>query len=168
LTFLTDRKTKEIPCTGCKTAIHWPPESQLQTHLGNWAEPALCGACKRDLTEAARAAEREALRHGGHLIGAGIHAVAPDVSGIHAAPQIETQSETATETETVAEIPGEVRPQGLAQGLAPGLAPGLAQSLAQGLAMEGQPHALPPSDEATGPGSNGLSDAGSSDTNAQP
>ena len=64
LTFLTDRKTKEIPCSGCKTPIHWPPESQLQTHLGNWAEPALCGACKRDLTEAARVAEREALRHG--------------------------------------------------------------------------------------------------------
>ena len=67
LAFLTDRKTKEIPCTGCQTPIHWPPESQLQTHLGNWAEPSLCGACKRDLTEAARAAEREALRHGGHL-----------------------------------------------------------------------------------------------------
>jgi hypothetical protein len=68
LAFLTDRKTKEIPCSGCKTPIHWPPESQLQTHLGNWAEPSLCGACKRDLTEAARTAEREALRHGGHLI----------------------------------------------------------------------------------------------------
>ena len=39
LAFLTDRKTKEIPCTGCQTPIHWPPESQLQTHLGNWAEP---------------------------------------------------------------------------------------------------------------------------------
>jgi len=68
LAFLTDRKTKEIPCTGCQTPIHWPPESQLQTHLGNWAEPTLCGACKRDLTEAARVAEREALRHGGHLV----------------------------------------------------------------------------------------------------
>lgn len=67
LAFLTDRKTKEIPCVGCKTPIHWPPESQLQTHLGNWAEPSLCGACKRDLTEAARVAEREALRHGGHI-----------------------------------------------------------------------------------------------------
>ncbi|MES1164687.1 MAG: hypothetical protein ABUR63_02925, partial [Verrucomicrobiota bacterium] len=70
LAFLTDRKTKEIPCTGCKTPIHWPPESQLQTHLGNWAEPSLCGACKRDLTEAARVAEREALRHAAT---AGIH-----------------------------------------------------------------------------------------------
>jgi hypothetical protein len=67
LTFLTDRKTKEIPCSGCKTPIHWPPESQLQTHLGNWAEPSLCGACKRDLTEAARVAEREALRHATHV-----------------------------------------------------------------------------------------------------
>jgi len=61
--FLKDRKTREIPCGGCGTVIHWPPESQLQTHLGNWAEPTLCGACKRDLTEAARAAERDALRH---------------------------------------------------------------------------------------------------------
>jgi hypothetical protein len=66
LAFLTDLKTKDIACTGCQTPIHWPPESQLQTHLGNWAEPTLCGACKRDLTEAARAVEREALRHGGH------------------------------------------------------------------------------------------------------
>ena len=47
----------------CGTPIFWPPESQLQTHLGNWAEPSLCGACKRDATEAARAAQREALRH---------------------------------------------------------------------------------------------------------
>ena len=61
--FLKDRKTREIPCGGCGTVIHWPPESQLQTHLGNWSEPSLCGACKRDLTEAARAAERDALRH---------------------------------------------------------------------------------------------------------
>jgi len=61
--FLKDRKTREIPCGGCGTVIHWPPESQLQTHLGNWSEPTLCGACKRDLTEAARAAERDALRH---------------------------------------------------------------------------------------------------------
>ena len=65
LAFLKDRKTREIPCGGCGTVIHWPPESQLQTHLGNWAEPTLCGACKRDLTEAARVAERDALRHPG-------------------------------------------------------------------------------------------------------
>jgi hypothetical protein len=63
--FLTDRKTMELPCKHCNTPIYWPPESQLQTHLGAWAEPAMCGACKRDATEAARAAEREALRHGG-------------------------------------------------------------------------------------------------------
>src|SRR5581483_6297333 len=61
--FLKDRKTHEIPCSVCATPIYWPPESQLQTHLGNWAEPSLCGACKRDATEAARAAQREALRH---------------------------------------------------------------------------------------------------------
>ncbi|HEY2902337.1 MAG TPA: hypothetical protein VGL59_17275 [Polyangia bacterium] len=61
--FLKDRKTREIPCKTCGTPIYWPPESQLQTHLGNWAEPSLCGACKRDATEAARVAQREALRH---------------------------------------------------------------------------------------------------------
>jgi len=61
--FLKDKKTLEIPCKQCATPIYWPPESQLQTHLGAWAEPALCGACKRDAMEAARNAEREALRH---------------------------------------------------------------------------------------------------------
>jgi hypothetical protein len=63
LEFLADRKTIEIACQGCKTPIYWPPESQLQTHLGAWSEPTLCGACKRDLTEAQRIAQREALRH---------------------------------------------------------------------------------------------------------
>jgi hypothetical protein len=63
LEFLADRKTIELACQGCKTPIYWPPESQLQTHLGAWAAPGLCGACKRDLTEAQRTAEREALRH---------------------------------------------------------------------------------------------------------
>src|SRR4029077_1793332 len=63
--FLKDKKTVEIACKTCGTPIYWPPESQLQTHLGAWAEPTMCGACKRDATEAARAIEREALRHGG-------------------------------------------------------------------------------------------------------
>jgi hypothetical protein len=61
--FLKDKKTLEIPCKQCATPIFWPPESQLQTHLGAWAEPSLCGACKRDAMEAARNAEREALRN---------------------------------------------------------------------------------------------------------
>ena len=61
--FLKDKKTLEIPCKQCGTQISWPPESQLQTHLGAWAEPSLCGACKRDAIEAARAAERIALRN---------------------------------------------------------------------------------------------------------
>jgi hypothetical protein len=60
--FLKDRKTLEIPCSQCGTAIYWPPESQLQTHLGNWATPSLCGACKRDATEAARRVAKEVLR----------------------------------------------------------------------------------------------------------
>ena len=60
--FLKDRKTIELPCKQCGTPIYWPPESQLQTHLGAWAEPAMCGACKRDAMEAARAVERQALR----------------------------------------------------------------------------------------------------------
>jgi hypothetical protein len=63
--FLAARKTMEIPCSQCATPIYWPPESQLQTHLGNWAMPSLCGACKRDATEAARKAAKEAIRaHG--------------------------------------------------------------------------------------------------------
>jgi hypothetical protein len=61
--FLKDKKTLEIPCQQCGTPIYWPPESQLQTHLGNWATPAMCGACKRDATEAARRAAKEAIRH---------------------------------------------------------------------------------------------------------
>ena len=62
--FLKDKKTLELPCKQCATPIYWPPESQLQTHLGAWAEPSMCGACKRDAMEAVRAAEREALRQG--------------------------------------------------------------------------------------------------------
>ena len=78
--FLTDRKTMEIPCKHCGTPIYWPPESQLQTHLGAWAEPQMCGACKRDATEAARAVEREALRHGGAAaqIAAGMPEAVPE------------------------------------------------------------------------------------------
>jgi hypothetical protein len=68
--FLKDKKTIEIPCKTCGTPIYWPPESQLQTHLGAWAAPGMCGACKRDATEAARAIEREALRHGGVMAAA--------------------------------------------------------------------------------------------------
>jgi hypothetical protein len=67
--FLKDKKTVEIPCKTCATPIYWPPESQLQTHLGAWAAPGICGACKRDATEAARAIERETLRQtGGGLV----------------------------------------------------------------------------------------------------
>jgi len=61
--FLAGRRTQEIPCIQCGTPIYWPPESQLQTHLGNWAAPALCGACKLAQVTAAREAAREALRH---------------------------------------------------------------------------------------------------------
>lgn len=61
--FLANRKTQEIPCSQCGTPIFWPPESQLQTHLGNWAAPSLCGACKLVQVQAAREAAREILRH---------------------------------------------------------------------------------------------------------
>ena len=105
LAFLTDRKTKEIPCTGCKTPIHWPPESQLQTHLGNWAEPSLCGACKRDLTEAARVAEREALRHGGHGVAAGTAAVADGAISSGSAPVI---PDTSLQSDQVGAPPAHV------------------------------------------------------------
>ncbi len=69
LDFLAEKKTAEIACKHCGTPIYWPPESQLQTHLGAWAEPSMCGACKRDATEAARVAQREALRAGGIVVG---------------------------------------------------------------------------------------------------
>jgi hypothetical protein len=99
--FLAARKTLEIPCSQCSTPIYWPPESQLQTHLGNWAMPTLCGACKRDATEAARQVAREALRHpGAHL-----HEVhlpdahpAPDVE----APAAATQSGQAEQADQAA------------------------------------------------------------------
>jgi hypothetical protein len=61
--FLANRKTQEIPCMQCGTPIFWPPESQLQTHLGNWAAPSICGACKLIQVQAARDAAREILRH---------------------------------------------------------------------------------------------------------
>jgi hypothetical protein len=67
--FLANRKTQEIPCTQCGTPIFWPPESQLQTHLGNWAAPALCGACKLVQVQAAREAARVQLRHSHPLPG---------------------------------------------------------------------------------------------------
>jgi len=61
--FLANKKTQEIPCSQCSTPIFWPPESQLQTHLGHWSAPTLCGACKLAQVQAARDAAREALRH---------------------------------------------------------------------------------------------------------
>jgi hypothetical protein len=61
--FLANRKTQEIPCGQCGTPIFWPPESQLQTHLGNWAAPGMCGACKLVQVQAAREVARELLRH---------------------------------------------------------------------------------------------------------
>lgn len=87
--FLAEHKTIEIPCKQCTTPIFWPPESQLQTAIGNWAEPSLCGACKRDATEAARQAAREALRHPGEaaaVVAAGEPAAEPAPD---AAPQVD-------------------------------------------------------------------------------
>jgi hypothetical protein len=96
LEFLADRKTIEIACQGCKTPIYWPPESQLQTHLGAWSEPTLCGACKRDLTEAQRMAQREALRQHPHIDGALAEAAAP---GEAAAPAEGAASASPTESQ---------------------------------------------------------------------
>jgi hypothetical protein len=87
--FLKDKKTLEIPCKQCGTPIYWPPESQLQTHLGAWAEPSMCGACKRDAMEAARNAEREALRQ--NPLGAAVEQAAPETATeAEAAPQSES------------------------------------------------------------------------------
>jgi hypothetical protein len=99
LEFLTDRKTLETPCKQCGTAIYWPPESQLQTHLGAWAAPGMCGACKRDATEAARAAQREALRHGGMVLGSNGEvppAPEPEPAAAETAPAPEAPAPEAT------------------------------------------------------------------------
>jgi hypothetical protein len=92
--FLKDKKTLEIPCKNCATPIYWPPESQLQTHMGAWAEPSLCGACKRDVMEAARAIEREALRHP--------HPVAPAAE----TPAVVVEAAEPPKDETPVEPPG--------------------------------------------------------------
>jgi hypothetical protein len=91
--FLKDKKTLEIPCSQCATPIFWPPESQLQTHLGNWASPSMCGACKRDATEAARLAAKEAIRahaieaSAGHVVaGMGQEDAAPAPTDTGSAP----------------------------------------------------------------------------------
>ncbi|MDX2022773.1 MAG: hypothetical protein SF187_21250 [Deltaproteobacteria bacterium] len=68
--FLAKHKTIELPCASCGTPIFWPPESQLQTELGNWEIPKLCGACKRDATEAERIrAKEEIISHAPHAAG---------------------------------------------------------------------------------------------------
>jgi hypothetical protein len=95
--FLKDKKTIEIPCKQCATPIYWPPESQLQTHLGAWGEPSMCGACKRDATEASRNAEREALR-----------AAATAAQPHHAAP--ETAPEVPATDATTPAPPADAEP----------------------------------------------------------
>jgi hypothetical protein len=94
--FLKDKKTMEIPCKTCGTPIYWPPESQLQTHLGAWAAPAMCGACKRDAIEAARAIEREALR-------AAATAAQPGAPHAEAAPEPSSSDVSAAPAEPPAE-----------------------------------------------------------------
>ena len=78
--FLKDKKTIEIPCKTCGTPIYWPPESQLQTHLGAWAAPAMCGACKRDAIEAARADRARGAARRRHRRPAGAQASPPSRS----------------------------------------------------------------------------------------
>jgi hypothetical protein len=104
--FLKDKKTIELPCKGCGTPIYWPPESQLQTHLGAWAEPSLCGACKRDLTEAARAAEREALRHGGPIV-VSSEATPPADAGTEPVDAVAETVDATPASEPVTEPPAE-------------------------------------------------------------
>jgi hypothetical protein len=94
--FLKDKKTMEIPCKTCGTPIYWPPESQLQTHLGAWAAPGMCGACKRDAIEAARAIEREALRAAVTAAQPG-HTAEPAPDATADAPRAETAPESAAE-----------------------------------------------------------------------
>jgi hypothetical protein len=96
--FLTTHKTIEIPCSACGTPIFWPPESQRQTDLGNWEVPKLCGACKRDATEAARQQARELLRQGG-VMALVEHAGGPEKSPVpteDAPASPETTGESST------------------------------------------------------------------------
>ena len=90
----------EIPCKTCGTPIYWPPESQLQTHLGAWAAPAMCGACKRDAIEAARAIEREALR-------ASVTAAQPGAMHAETAPEATADAPAAA---PASESPAEPEP----------------------------------------------------------
>ncbi|MBN2575653.1 MAG: hypothetical protein JXP73_13895 [Deltaproteobacteria bacterium] len=99
--FLANRKTQEIPCTQCGTPIFWPPESQLQTHLGNWAAPTLCGACKLVQVQAAREAAREMLRHSHPQPGE--TAPAADAAPQDPAPEGEPSSES-TDSDGVAPV----------------------------------------------------------------
>ncbi len=108
--FLSSHMTIEIPCAQCATPIFWPPESQLQTDLGNWEAPKLCGACKRDLTEADRQKAREQIRRR-IIITTEPHAVmdasstdnastaAPtEAAPTEAAPTVEPQTDSGSES----------------------------------------------------------------------
>ena len=86
----------EIPCKTCGTPIYWPPESQLQTHLGAWAAPAMCGACKRDAIEAARAIERAALRAAVTAAQPG-HTHAEPATDAAASPAVESAPDSGAE-----------------------------------------------------------------------
>jgi hypothetical protein len=45
--FLRTAQPKEIPCARCGKTIHWSKQNQLQTRLGRWVEPTVCGSCKQ-------------------------------------------------------------------------------------------------------------------------
>ncbi len=101
--FLGKHKTIELPCASCGTPIFWPPESQLQTALGNWEIPKLCGACKRDLTEADRQkAKSEILHHAQNPGGTTADAPAEPAD----ATERPTEVSQLTPDETAAEPPG--------------------------------------------------------------
>jgi len=63
LSFCLAERHRKFPACSVARRSTGRPKSQLQTHLGNWAAPGLCGACKLAQVTAAREAAREALRH---------------------------------------------------------------------------------------------------------
>jgi hypothetical protein len=45
--FLKNAKPIELECEGCKVAITWTREHQLNVALGVWVKPTLCADCRR-------------------------------------------------------------------------------------------------------------------------
>lgn len=99
--FLSKHKTVELPCASCGTPIFWPPESQLQTALGNWEIPKICGACKRDVTEAERQKARSELIEHAQRAGTAESETGVGAESTPAEPSSATESDVAAPADPV-------------------------------------------------------------------